>query len=62
MLLSAGNATAQAKPAAPPDETPAAATQLFDRGLKDMLEGRYDSGCPLLAKSYALEPLPGDPR
>jgi hypothetical protein len=37
----------------------AAAEQLYERGLKDMLAGRYKSGCPALEKSYEMDPLPG---
>ncbi len=36
-----------------------AAETLFDQGLSDMRAGRYDSGCPRLAESYRLDPLPG---
>lgn len=32
---------------------------LFTRGLADMLAGRHETGCPALAESYKLEPLPG---
>lgn len=35
------------------------AAGLFDQGLADMLDGKYDTGCPALAQSYELEPLPG---
>ncbi len=35
------------------------AAALFDRGLEEMLDGDYASGCPNLAKSYQLEPLAG---
>ncbi len=35
------------------------AEKLFDQGLADMLKGRFDTGCPALAASYRLEPLPG---
>ncbi|MBW2458566.1 MAG: tetratricopeptide repeat protein [Deltaproteobacteria bacterium] len=41
---------------APPAEDAGA---LFDRGLQAMLAGDYESGCPDLQKSYALEPLAG---
>lgn len=40
---------------APSDE----AGRLYDEGLADMLAGRFDSGCPKLAESYRLEPMPG---
>jgi hypothetical protein len=35
------------------------AGQLFDRGLKDMLKGRYETGCTLIAQSQQLDPQPG---
>lgn len=35
------------------------AASLFDRGLQDMLDGKYETGCPALRRSYQLEPLPG---
>jgi hypothetical protein len=35
------------------------AEALFNRGLADMLAGRHESGCPAIAESQALEPLPG---
>jgi len=37
----------------------AKAKALFDQGLDDMLEERFDRGCLALQQSYALEPLPG---
>src|SRR5262249_34131239 len=37
----------------------AAASAQFDRGLADMLAGRYDTGCPALAESYRLDAQPG---
>ncbi|AUX44647.1 hypothetical protein SOCE26_061130 [Sorangium cellulosum] len=37
----------------------AVAESLFDRGLADMLAGRYDTGCPALAESQRLDPRPG---
>ncbi len=33
--------------------------QLFDEGLKDMLAGQFDVGCPKIARSYELDSLPG---
>lgn len=36
-----------------------AAAALFDKGLKNMLAGRYETGCPQLAESYRLDPEPG---
>ena len=35
------------------------AEELFDRGVKAFLGGRHAEGCPLLERSYALDPLPG---
>jgi hypothetical protein len=37
----------------------AAAAALFDRGLADMLAGKFDTGCPALAESYRLDPQAG---
>ena len=36
-----------------------AAEAMFQRGLADMLAGRYASGCPAIAESLRLEPRPG---
>jgi len=33
--------------------------QLFDEGLKEMLAGQFESGCPKIERSYGLDPLPG---
>jgi hypothetical protein len=33
--------------------------QLFDEGLKDMLANQFGVGCPKIARSYELDPLPG---
>lgn len=41
------------------EDTKARAEELFKRGLDDMLTGHYESGCPTLAESYRLDPLPG---
>jgi hypothetical protein len=35
------------------------AEALFDQGLKAMLDGRYETGCPDIERSYGLDPLPG---
>lgn len=40
-------------------EDPSDAAKLFDQGLEDMRAGRHETGCPALAESYRLEPLPG---
>jgi hypothetical protein len=41
-------------------EAPASpAETLFEQGLAEMRAGRYDTGCPRLAESYRLDPLPG---
>ena len=52
LLLAASPATAQ-----PPAPSPA--ESLFEEGLQDMRAGHYDAGCPRLAESYRLDPLPG---
>lgn len=63
-------ASGRAQPASPkgePKEDPKEersddakkAEELFDKGLADMRAGRYDTGCPALAESYKLDPLPG---
>ena len=35
------------------------ADALFERGVDAFLSGKFDEGCPLLERSYALDPLPG---
>lgn len=40
-------------------EEPSRAQELFDQGLKDMLAGKYETGCPALEESYELDPAPG---
>src|SRR5687768_6945277 len=35
------------------------AQALFDQGLKDMLAGRFSSGCSLISESQKLDPRPG---
>jgi hypothetical protein len=40
-------------------DDPSQAAKLFDQGLADMQSGRHETGCPALAESYRLEPLPG---
>ncbi len=35
------------------------ADALFDRGLKAFLAGDHATGCPLIARSYEIDPLPG---
>jgi hypothetical protein len=49
-VLSAPAAYAQSK---------SAAQSQYDWGLAEMQAGRYSSGCPALAESYKLDPLPG---
>src|SRR5262249_9917857 len=41
------------------DEPAAEADALFRSGLEQMRAGRYETACPMLAKSYQLDPLPG---
>ncbi|MBW2525100.1 MAG: hypothetical protein JRI23_13035 [Deltaproteobacteria bacterium] len=50
LALSMGTASAHAQPKA---------SDLFDKGLELMMEGKHDKACPLLAHSFGLEPLPG---
>jgi hypothetical protein len=40
-------------------QSPADAEALFKTGLEHMRAGRYETACPMLAKSYQLDPLPG---
>jgi hypothetical protein len=35
------------------------AQKLYDGGLKDMRDGRYDTGCPAIEQSYHLDPQAG---
>lgn len=37
----------------------ALAETLFNRGVADMMAGRYDAGCPAIAESHRLDPRPG---
>ncbi|MGK3959900.1 hypothetical protein WMF38_43485 [Sorangium sp. So ce118] len=37
----------------------ALAEELFNKGLADMEAGHYDTGCPAIAESLRLDPLPG---
>lgn len=32
---------------------------LFERGVDAFLSGRFEEGCPLIERSYAIDPLPG---
>lgn len=40
-------------------QSTAMAETLFDRGVKDMEAGNYQSGCPAIAESHRLDPRPG---
>ncbi len=46
-------------PASAQPDAVAVAESLFNRGLADMLAGRYPAGCPALAESYRLDPRAG---
>lgn len=61
VLLFAGAAAAQGEGEDAPAEDPPKSTAevLFDQGLEDMQAANYERGCPALAESYRLEPLPG---
>ncbi|XYH94576.1 tetratricopeptide repeat protein [Sorangium sp. So ce1128] len=50
---------ALAAPANAQPDAVAAAESLFNRGLADMLAGRYPTGCPALTESHRLDPRPG---
>lgn len=50
--------TTLAQPSDPPAPK-STAEVLFDEGLSNMQAGRHETGCPALAESYRLEPLPG---
>src|SRR5262245_39125709 len=41
------------------EEPPSEADALFQSGLEQMRAGHYETACPMLAKSYQLDPLPG---
>src|SRR5260370_26599246 len=47
------------RPAWADDSASAEADTLFRSGLEEMRAGRYEVACPMLAKSYQLDPLPG---
>ena len=53
LALSAAPALAQGQ------DKGATASDLFQRGLDDMLAGQFDTGCPRLAESYRLDPRLG---
>jgi hypothetical protein len=57
LLLFPSLALAQQPPAS--SSSPSPAETLFDDGLRDMRAAHYDTGCPRLAESYRLDPLPG---
>ncbi|WP_437596783.1 hypothetical protein WMF28_29870 [Sorangium sp. So ce590] len=46
-------------PASAQPDAVAVAESLFNRGLADMLAGRYPAGCPALAESHRLDPRAG---
>jgi hypothetical protein len=50
-----------AAPAEAPAEPapPSAAEAFYEQGLKDMLAGNFEAGCPSLSESYKLDPMPG---
>ncbi|KYF61461.1 hypothetical protein BE15_16280 [Sorangium cellulosum] len=48
-----------AAPASAQPDAVAVAESLFNRGLADMLAGRYATGCPALSESHRLDPRPG---
>ncbi|XXX73824.1 hypothetical protein WMF30_39880 [Sorangium sp. So ce134] len=50
---------ALAAPASAQPDAVAVAESLFNRGLAEMLAGRYPTGCPALAESHRLDPRPG---
>ncbi|WP_437523140.1 hypothetical protein WME79_33470 [Sorangium sp. So ce726] len=48
-----------AAPASAQPDAVAVAESLFNRGLADMLAGKFQTGCPALTESYRLDPRPG---
>ncbi|WP_437293945.1 hypothetical protein [Sorangium sp. So ce426] len=54
LLCIAVTAPANAQP-----DAVAVAESLFNRGLADMLAGKYQTGCPALTESYRLDPRAG---
>ena len=56
-VLGLAGSMAIAVPAAAQDV--AGAEALFNRGLADMKEGRYEAGCKAIAESQRLDPRPG---
>jgi hypothetical protein len=57
VLTVAGSSWGQGE--APADETKQDAGALFERGVDDMMAGRFETGCPALARSYELDPVAG---
>jgi hypothetical protein len=57
LLLAAGAALLVGRTAFAQDA--AAASELFERGLADMLASKFETGCPALAESYRLDPQAG---
>ncbi|WP_437275782.1 hypothetical protein WME90_31640 [Sorangium sp. So ce375] len=58
-ILSGYLCLAIAAPANAQPDAVAVAESLFNRGLADMLAGKFESGCPALTESYRLDPRPG---
>lgn len=58
-VLSGLLSIAIAAPASAQPDAVAVAESLFNRGLADMLAGKFQTGCPALTESYRLDPRPG---
>jgi len=57
MILALAGGLSLSRPALAGAPDPAA--RAFDEGVARMKAGRHDEGCPLVAESYRLDPLPG---